>query len=127
MQILQNYLNKKINSQKANINKIDEDISRYEKAQDDAVEAENGFYDAGEGMKTVVNSLQGVFEGETADALSYKMERYVALCTSRRNDMKSLTAECSRRINSLEEQKKKAQASIDKLNEWLSFAQKINL
>lgn len=127
MQILQNYLNEKINSHKANINKINEDISRYEKAQEDAIEAGNGFYDAGEGMKTVVRSLKGVFEGDTAEALSYKMENYVDLCTSRRNDMKTLSAECTKRIRSLEAQKKKAQASIDKLKEWLSFAQKINL
>ena len=127
MGFISNYLNNQIKSKQANINKINDEIDRYVKAQDDALNAQDGFIEALNIIQDVVGSIRGILEGETGDAFRYMLENYRDDLKLRVNDMTSVCKECKKRISSLEKAKKDALKSVEKLKDLLNYVNKINI
>jgi hypothetical protein len=122
-----NYLRRQINSQRANINKINEDINKYEQAQRDGSIAEDGFVGARDILIDINGSLPGILEGEAADAFSYLLQNYKRDCNDRARSMRNLIKVCQKRIADLEKQKKQAENTIAVLQSILNFTSKFNI
>lgn len=127
MGFITNYLNNKIKSKQANINKINDEIERYVQAQDDALNAQDGFIEALNIIQDVIGSISGILEGETGDAFRYMLEKYKNLLKLRSDDMVKVVKECKKRISDLEKAKRDAQKSVNSLKDALNFVKKINI